>query len=795
MISNAGGGRDGEASRSSEALGSRRELQESGFIVIRIATRVDDQQDDENLLAVVSRLSDYRELERFLRSNGLVESTRSMLSIAPQRVRQWEAMADSRAATRVEDEPDLTPLRSLLQYWRIDTRSDSAIRVRSQVGLGALAAQLRNIPGVEMARVEYKAMPPAPGEGAVTYSDETESAEQTHLDAAHAVNPGGINAKALWLLDADGSDVGLVDVEYGWDETHPEFAGQTINFFNGDDYDASFERHGTAVLGVVAAGDNGFGVVGIAPRVRDLSLASARKGAMGEVQADAIGRAIGVCQPGDVILLELQANDKDGTDLPAEFVDDTFDAIRLASALGFVVIEPAGNGGADLEARPNDAGDLVLRGGFRESGSIMVAASDRGPAYTKHATSNYGTRVNCFAPGESVKTCNQPRFVGDSDYRNDFSQTSAASAILAGAAVLLQSLWKAKTGNVLSPTQMRRLLSDGSINTQPDPAWDGLIGVMPDLSAIADSQLPDIYLRDNLSDHGILPSAGALSQSPDIIVRSAAVVGDLQAAYGQGSGTEERQDLSDSVTAGRDHFLYARVRNRGAVDANGVTVDLYWSQVSTLVVPRDWAFIGTTPAVNVAADDTLKVSGPVTWPAAAIPQSGHYCFVGVASHANDLPPAIPPKLVDWDTFVSFVGNNNNIAWRNFNVVDQPLAPNPMALPFDVTGDPEDERAFTLAVVAYPLPVQRLELIMPPDLADLLPQWDRDRTTHPDGIHLDVTRTGGLREAAVALPAGARYRCELRVTPPWRGPRGRRRVMVVQRYRGVVVGGISWAFRQ
>src|SRR5262245_26798585 len=69
-------------------------------------------------------------------------------------------------------------------------------------------------------------------------------------------------------------------------------------------------------------------------------------------------------------------------------------------------------------------------------------------------------------------------------YMLNFAGTSGASAIVAGAAALLQS-WAAKTfGNVLSTSRLRALLSDQNLNTHSKMPVNDRIGVMPDLKWI-----------------------------------------------------------------------------------------------------------------------------------------------------------------------------------------------------------------------------------------------------------------------------------------------------------------------
>ena len=63
------------------------------------------------------------------------------------------------------------------------------------------------------------------------------------------------------------------------------------------------------------------------------------------------------------------------TDLPLESDIAVFDAVRLATALGVVVVEAAGNGGHDLDAFADPAGLPLFLASFRDSGAILVASA------------------------------------------------------------------------------------------------------------------------------------------------------------------------------------------------------------------------------------------------------------------------------------------------------------------------------------------------------------------------------------------------------------------------------------
>jgi hypothetical protein len=112
----------------------------------------------------------------------------------------------------------------------------------------------------------------------------------------------------------------------------------------------------------------------------------------------------------------------------------------------------------------------------------MVGAATAGPEHARIAGSNFGRRIDCYAWGEQVVTTGDGVDSREIDRLTEtFSGTSAASAIVAGAAVLLQSIAKADRGQPLSPADLRALLRDPIAGTASVNPADDRIGVMPDL--------------------------------------------------------------------------------------------------------------------------------------------------------------------------------------------------------------------------------------------------------------------------------------------------------------------------
>jgi hypothetical protein len=122
----------------------------------------------------------------------------------------------------------------------------------------------------------------------------------------------------------------------------------------------------------------------------------------------------------------------------------------------------------------------------------MVGAAESpvvgGNAHDRANFSNFGSRIDCYGWGENVTTCGYGDLsLGaaiDASYTGTFNGTSSASPIVVGAAVLTQSMYRSATGTMLSPGQMRAILSNPANGTPQSAAVAGAIGVMPNLRQI-----------------------------------------------------------------------------------------------------------------------------------------------------------------------------------------------------------------------------------------------------------------------------------------------------------------------
>ncbi|MEO6774305.1 MAG: S8 family peptidase [Kofleriaceae bacterium] len=366
------------------------------------------------------------------------------------------------------------------RWWELDVPA-----ARANAKLGELLAD----PGVEEAYLEPAYTLPSAGAVAESCPITTPTYDQ-HQDYLGPA-PGGIDAPRAWATGTRGAGVQFADIEGGWNAAHEDLPGERIVHVAGRPIiDASWRAHGTAVLGEVVGRDNGKGVIGIAPDVDRVLTSSIG----GESVADAIDNAAAQLAPGDVLLIELQGTGPRGRYIPVEYWDDNFEAIQIAVARGIVVVEAAGNGNEDLD---HPAFKRKFDRRSRDSGAILVGAGGPPrPGFIDRAKldfSNYGSRVDVQGWGRKVTTLDYgdlqsckgaDRGYTDRHYTGEFSGTSSASPIVAGAAILVESYVRTRLGTPLAPLAVRALLR--ATGTPQAGDLHKQIGPRPDLARAFD---------------------------------------------------------------------------------------------------------------------------------------------------------------------------------------------------------------------------------------------------------------------------------------------------------------------
>ncbi len=252
------------------------------------------------------------------------------------------------------------------------------------------------------------------------------------------------------------------------------------------------------------------------------------------------------------------------------------------------------------------------------------------------------------------------------------SGTSAAAPQTAGMAALLLEQHPA-----LTPMAVKNILQNSAVDIQngasangdvADNGWDaatgfGLIDGQAAIGFLNNGQF-NAYIRDSIEDNGAEPVvANRLYTSPDIIVRSE-LVADPQDELGQ--TIKHRHDLSYEVEDGQENYIYLRVQNRGTITGD-CTAAVYFTQPGMFANPASWTNLGNINIQNLAPGE-FRVVGPLSWPDAQIPGSGHYCLICILDSPGDPAPNLAAISSTAD-FINMVRNSNNVAWKNIRIVD------------------------------------------------------------------------------------------------------------------------------
>jgi subtilisin family serine protease len=255
---------------------------------------------------------------------------------------------------------------------------------------------------------------------------------------------------------------GFVDDVHGWDFTD-ETPDPTDDF-----------GHGTHVAGTIAAiGNNGQGVIGVAPRSKILPLKALDSTGNGGV--DGLARAIVyAAQNGaDVI------NNSWGCQGGCESNPVVEDAVALAYELGVVVVFAAGNEARDVSAySPQNQPDVIVvsasdnedQGAFFSNfGRVDVAAPGSGPAFGPPDFAPFRAVLSLRAAECNTALLCPPELDVGTGYLRQ-AGTSMAAPHVAGVAALV--LAKNPT---FSPEEVRQVIRRSSDDVLT-PGWDANSG-------------------------------------------------------------------------------------------------------------------------------------------------------------------------------------------------------------------------------------------------------------------------------------------------------------------------------
>ncbi len=287
-------------------------------------------------------------------------------------------------------------------------------------------------------------------------------------------------------VDSPGPGKPVTVVDSGVDLSHPEFATRpNTTALNPQTTTETDEDHGTAVSSIVAAPNNGVGIVGVYPdavlRVWDASpFGVLNEGAAIQGIYEAARRGPGV------INLSFGGEDDD------PLLDD---AIRFAFRSGSLVVAAAGNDGA-AGSPPNYPADYphVLTVGATNEGNQVAAFSSRSQT------------VDLAAPGVRIPAA-EPFAQEPTGYTTTANGTSFASPLVAGAAAWVWTM-RPDLDNTQLFELMRRSATDIAAPGFDSASGYGLLNIPSALNfktPSRDPQEPNEKPRE-IEAHGLFPS-------------------------------------------------------------------------------------------------------------------------------------------------------------------------------------------------------------------------------------------------------------------------------------------------
>ncbi len=278
--------------------------------------------------------------------------------------------------------------------------------------------------------------------------DPSQSAGLTGVAGADA------NVVPAWGT-ATGAGVVVAVVDTGVSTSHPDLAGQRwVNAaetcdngvdddgnsfvddcagwdFGMDDADPNFDAasasydHGTHVAGIIAAGLNGVGVVGVAPGAKVMAV-KASVSPSGGLPSSAVLGAVRYAVDNGADIINMSFGTPVGTTRASAAVLEA--AVQYAVDHGVLVVAAAGNAGADISSA------YVFPAAFSLFYPGVVTVGSTTNADERSSFSNYGTPVNLYAPGSYLMST-----IGTGGYGYK-SGTSMATPMVAGGAAVVLSL-------------------------------------------------------------------------------------------------------------------------------------------------------------------------------------------------------------------------------------------------------------------------------------------------------------------------------------------------------------------
>ncbi len=346
----------------------------------------------------------------------------------------------------------------------------------------AVLAALRSDPGIEfaerdgLARAAFMANDPY-----------VMSGQEWHLEK--------VQAPPTWSLTIGSAATVVAVIDSGINSAHPDLAGHVLpgyDFLNNVTDTSDSFGHGTAVAGVVmAAGNNGLGVAGIAYGCMVLPIKVVNDSGFASYSAIAEGIKYAADQGARVINISIAGNSPSST---------LQEAVNYAWSNNVLVVAAAGNNANDVLQYPAAC-------------EHVVAVSATEPDDSLAPFSSYGSSVALAAPGDNIWTTQRDLVHPYGSWRG----TSFASPIVAGAAALAASA-NPTLGNTALVSLLESTADDvgtagvdaafgyGRVNV-----WRAVTNANPNLTAATlPPDAPPVVVPTNASPPVIAPATTAM---------------------------------------------------------------------------------------------------------------------------------------------------------------------------------------------------------------------------------------------------------------------------------------------
>jgi subtilisin family serine protease len=252
---------------------------------------------------------------------------------------------------------------------RLQAAGASNIRVLAPIGVAivdsddpAFAQRAGRIAGLQSVTEDVTLQwvnPPSPADQSVSIADAVANPPNTGDDDFFFDLQWGhdaVNAPEAWAAGARGQGVTVAVLDTGFDLTHPDLApnidlADSQNFIPGESlqWNGDIFSHGTHTAGTVAAADNGFGTIGIAPEARLMLVKVLSDSGSGPFSAIIQGIVWAANHDADVISMSLGADVPRNEPGVAQLLVATSRAITYAYQHGTLVVAAAGNAARDLD--------------------------------------------------------------------------------------------------------------------------------------------------------------------------------------------------------------------------------------------------------------------------------------------------------------------------------------------------------------------------------------------------------------------------------------------------------------